>query len=121
MGWCDDCWRFGQRFFLIGIGMFLVGGLKNRKEAFLKLHGIPIQTKFQSVELNTALSVNGRHPFRVLGQWQNPATSEVHIFHSNNLWFDPSEYLEGKNITVFIEKNNPKKFYVDLSFLPKLA
>ena len=97
----------------------LVGTLTGRKDAYLKTHGIPLDTEFQSVECNEVLSVNGKHPFRVLTLWQNPSTSELFIFKSHNLWFDPSNYIKRKNITVFIERNNPRKYYVDLSFLPK--
>jgi hypothetical protein len=111
----------GGVFFLVGIGIILVGTLRGRTDEYLKKHGTPIDTEFQSVELNEMLSVNGRHPFRILTQWQNPSTSELHIFKSNNLWFDPSNYIKSKKITVFIERNNPRKYCVDLSFLPHLA
>lgn len=111
----------GGVFALVGTGIILGGTLKGRRDDHLKRNGTPIQTDFQSVELNEALSVNGRHPFRVLTQWQNPATSEVHVFKSNNLWFDPSKYLTDRPITVFIERDNPRKYFVDLSFLPKVA
>ncbi len=109
----------GAGFFFTGIGIMLVGTLTGRKDAYLKTHGTPLDTEFQSVECNEALSVNGKHPFRVLTLWQNPSTSELYIFKSHNLWFDPSNYIKSKNITVFIERNNPRKYYVDLSFLPK--
>lgn len=111
----------GGVFFLIGTGIMLAGTLRRRKDEYLINNGTPIETEYQSVELNTALSVNGAHPFRVLTRWLNPSTSELHVFKSNNMWFDPSSYIKSKNITVFIEKDNPRKYYVDLSFLPKLA
>ena len=111
----------GSVFFLIGVGITLVTSLKKRREAILKKRGTAIETEFQGVELNRSLSVNGRHPFRVLTQWQNPSTSEVHVFQSTNIWFDPSTYIPSKRITVFVEKNNPRKYCVDLSFLPKVA
>lgn len=111
----------GAVFFLIGTGILLAGILKDRKDKYLKKYGRRIETNYQSVELNTSYTVNGRNPFRVLTHWQNPVTSEIHIFKSNNLWFDPSDYINKKTITVFIENNNPKKYYVDLSFLPRLA
>jgi len=111
----------GGVFFLVGVGIILVGALKDRKDEYLKKNGMTIETEYQRVELNTALSVNGKHPFRVLTQWQNPLTSELHVFTSNNIWFDPTGYIKTETIKVFIEKGNPKKYYVDLSFLPKLA
>ena len=111
----------GSVFFLIGGGIVLASVLQGRKEEYLKQNGTRILTTFQSVELNTSLSVNGRHPFRVFTQWTNPTTSEIHVFESDNLWFDPSPHINNRSITVFIEPGNPKKYYVDLSFLPKLA
>ena len=112
----------GAVFFLIGGGILVFTRVKAQRDEYLKLHGVPIRTRFQNVELNQALAVNGANPFRIVTQWQNPATSEIHLFHSNNLWFDPSQYLvKGQDITVFIEQGNPKKYFVDVSFLPKLA
>ncbi|MDR2174134.1 MAG: hypothetical protein LBE32_08070 [Burkholderiales bacterium] len=77
-------------------------------------------TDFQSVALNTSLRVNGRHPFHVLTQWQDPITGEIRIFESHNVWFDPTQYCTNQQITVYIEPGDPKKYYVDLSFLPRL-
>ncbi|WP_215398526.1 DUF3592 domain-containing protein [Rheinheimera oceanensis] len=110
----------GAVFFIIGVGIIAFLSLKGRQDEMLKSSGMAIKTQYQGVEQNTALSVNGRHPFRVLTQWQNPATSDIHIFKSNNLWFDPSAYIKQDTIRVFIAQDNPAKYYVDLSFLPKL-
>lgn len=111
----------GGAFFSVGGGMVLATFLKNRKNEYLRKHGTPISAKFQSVEINRSLRVNGRSPFRVLAQWQNPTTSEIHVFKSNNLWFDPTDHIPDRDITVFIERNNPDTYFVDLSFLPKMA
>lgn len=111
----------GLAFFLTGFSIILAGSLGKRKANYLLQHGTPINSQFQGVEQNTAISMNGRHPYRVLAQWQNPATSEVHVFRSRNLWFDPTSYLQDNAITVYLDKDNPKKYYMDLSFLPKLA
>jgi len=111
----------GAAFFLIGAGLWLSTRLKGQRDEYLRARGMPIQTKFQGVEINRSFEVNGAHPFRIVTQWQNPATSEVHIFKSNDLWFDPSDYIKHEQVTVFIEQNNPKNYLVDLSFLPKLA
>ena len=111
----------GTIFLLIGGGIFLAPKLKNRKNEYLKEQGSPIESEFQSVAFNTTVSVNGRNPFQVITQWKNPSTSEIQIFKSDNLWYDPTEHIQNKRIRVFIDRNNPKKYYVDLSFLPKIA
>jgi len=73
------------------------------------------------VERNTGVAVNGVSPFRIATQWQDPATGEIRVFHSENVWFDPSDYLKDQPITVYLDPQNPHRYWVDTSFLPKLA
>lgn len=80
-----------------------------------------VEADVQSVEVNEALVVNGRSPFVVRCQWQNPMTHEVHVFQSGHVWFDPSEHLERGKVWVQLEVGNPGNYLVDLSFLPKLG
>lgn len=115
------CGTLGAAFFAFGGGFILASRLRKRMNAYLQENGRRIETDFQSVELNTSFTVNGRHPFRIVTQWQNPTTSELHVFRSDDIWFDPTNYIKSKKIAVFTDENNLKRYYVDLSFLPKLA
>ena len=60
-------------------------------------------------------------PSRIICQWENPSTSKGHVFTSENIWFDPNDYMKSDKITVLIDKRNPKKHIVNLSFLPEIA
>jgi hypothetical protein len=111
----------GSVFFLIGAGIIFIQVKTQRTDENLLHEGMPIATDYQSVAINNSLAINGRHPFRLLTQWQDPATSQVHVFESHNLWFDPAQYIKQKEITVYLDRTNPNKYYMDLSFLPKLA
>ncbi len=111
----------GGVFFLVGSGMILVPRLKENRDQYLREQGVPIKTEFQRVVKDESLEVNGRNPYRILTQWQNPSTSEIHVFKSNNLWYDPTSHIKSRQITVFIERDNPKKYVVDLSFLPVMS
>lgn len=111
----------GAGFVLIGAIIFLFGMLRGRKKAYLQRSGVAVDTQIQAVELNPSLSMNGQNPFVILCQWLNPVTQQVHVFQSENIWFDPSPYINQDAIKVLIEKDNPKKYYVDISFLPKRA
>lgn len=111
----------GAGFVLIGSIIFLFGMLRERKKAYLQRSGIAVEAQIQAVELNQSLSMNGQNPFVILCQWLDPVTRQVHVFKSENIWFDPSPYIEQDAIKVLVEKDNPKKYYVDISFLPKLA
>lgn len=111
----------GGIFSTVGASILVAIISKEREEKYLKQQGTPIKTKFKGVEIDTTKSIDGRNPFRVITQWQNPSTTEIHVFKSNSIWYDPSEFMTSDSITVFIERENPKKYFVDLSFLPKLA
>ena len=109
----------GAIFFLIGAGVALVPMLKKRQGEHLKEQGRAIETEFKSVRVNNAVFVNGRNPFRVVTQWKDPSSSQMRLFESNNIWYDPTNLIKSQRIRVFLDKNNPKKYYVDLSFLPE--
>ncbi|WP_299881707.1 DUF3592 domain-containing protein [uncultured Cocleimonas sp.] len=111
----------GVIFTLIGAAMLFMKYRKNKNIEYLKLKGTPVKAKFQSVERNRMLAVNKSNPYQIYAQWKNPMTSELHIFKSENLWFDPTNHINTDEITVLIDRNNPKIYYVDTSFLPKLA
>jgi len=111
----------GSVFFAIGGSMLLAGRARVRQAARLRAQGMTVQAKFQGVELDTSVSVGGAHPYRVVAQWQNPATGEMHVFRSENLWYDPTAHIKREQITVYIEPGNPRRYLLDVSFLPKLA
>ena len=83
-------------------------------------YGNAIQTDFQGVERNTSLEVNGKNPWRVTSQWLDPASNKLRVFHSENLWFDPTQFVKAKTVTVLLDPKNPKRYYMDVSFLPEL-
>lgn len=107
----------GVPFFLIGFILHFLGVSKTRKMARLKERGIQITTEFHKVEQNSFIEVNGQNPYQILCKWKNPKNSKLHIFKSENIWDDPAEFIP-ENINVFIERDNPGVYYVDLSFLP---
>ena len=111
----------GSVFFLIGFGMIIYGVRKQRKKEHLLERGTRINTQYQSVSRNTSLTVNGRHPYVITSQWMNPKTNELHIFESDNIWFDPEQHIKGETVMVFIDPDDPSQYHVDISFLPKLA
>ncbi|MBF7073221.1 DUF3592 domain-containing protein [Glaciecola sp. MH2013] len=119
----------GAGFFLFGFSMIAFGLLKGNKIKYLQEHGIPIEATFESVRLNSSFEVNGQSPYNIFAKWTDPSTSHLHTFKSDNIWFDPSfqlnqqlagqvsEQVDKRYLTVLIEKGNPKKYHVDISFL----
>jgi hypothetical protein len=96
----------------VGGGMALFAYLRERRNAELRQSGVPTPTVYQSIRLNTHLRVNGRHPYQVVTQWLNPATEKIHVFHSENLWFDPSQHIDRREITVYLDPTKDRKSVV---------
>lgn len=111
----------GAVFSLITLSILFMGKKNAQKIEYLKRNGTSIKAKFQRVEVNGSVKVNRKSPYQISAQWINPNTSELHIFHSENIWFDPTDHIKNEEIMVLIDRNNPKKYYVDISFLPKVA
>ena len=111
----------GGVFFLVGALMILVPLLRQGRGAKLRESGQLVVARVQGVEQNTGLVMNGQSPFRIVTQWQNPITASVHVFRSDNIWFDPTDHIPGEAINVYIRPDNPKRYWVDTSFLPQMA
>ena len=80
--------------------------------------GRRIEAKVVEIERRTNIRVGSRHPYRIVAQWQDPATQAVQVFRSANIWFDPTEYV-GETVGVFVDPYEPRRHVVDLDFLPK--
>ncbi len=89
-----------------------------RKDKWLLHYGQIIMTEFQSVELNKSVKMRGRSPYRIISQWLDPMRNKVYVFKSKDIWFNPDEFMHSKEIQVWIDPNNPKKYLMDTSFLP---
>jgi len=121
---------FGQHIgsFVFGVLGLVFGGIgftwlyivrrNAARDEELRRTGRRIEVKVTEVERNTSVRVNNRHPWRVVCQWQDPGTQEVHVFRSANIWYDPTEYVK-ESVGVFVDRNDPRRYLVDIEFLPK--
>lgn len=111
----------GLVFAAIGLTMIFLRRRGQKRSEWLRAHGRRVRTSFTGVELNQSLRVNGRSPYQIVSQSNDPSTNGVRVYQSENIWFDPSEYIKGEAIDVLVDPNNPKKYVMDISFLPKLS
>ncbi|MBK5971170.1 MULTISPECIES: DUF3592 domain-containing protein [Thiorhodovibrio] len=111
----------GSLFLLIGLGFSLPLVLSRRRRARLHHTGKPVQTTVTDVHQDSRFSARGRHAYRITTQWQNPRTGKVHVFTSEPVWFDPTDYLNRSHVTVLIDPERPNRYAMDLSFLPEPA
>ncbi len=111
---------FGLVFSGLGIPFFWLGIRDDVNEKRAQSYTKEITADVKGVVRNTSIQVNGRSPYQIEAQWLNPDTNEIHVFKSKNFWYDPSEFLKGK-ITIKADPQNLKKYWMDVSGLPKKA
>jgi len=111
----------GSVFFFFGVGITILGIVQGRKDSQLISEGEQVKSIYKGVELNDGLQVNGESPYRIITEWFDPESNKLHVFRSENLWFDPTDYISEDEITVYIDKLKPKRYLVDTSFLPEVV
>lgn len=106
----------------VAVGFIVAEVRRKRMYDWLVHSGMTVQARIIEVGKNTNLKVNGRSPWAIRAQWQHPVTQAVHVFQSENLWFDPSPFLaDREQVPVRIDADQPKRHRVDISWLPKSA
>jgi hypothetical protein len=110
----------GAAFSLIGYSILRAGKAGAQKRDYLMAYGNAIQTDVQGVDRDTSVAINGRNPWRINSQRVDPATNKIRVFHSESIWFDPAKFLTGKQVTVLLDPKDPKRYYMDISFLPEM-
>ena len=96
-------------------------GITNKKKsARLLREGTPIQVKITAVEENTMIQVNRRSPYQIIADVHDKDTNTIKRYKSENIYFDPSPYIDRENVTIYLDRSNANKYYMDIRFLPEL-
>lgn len=110
----------GLIFLILGGTGILVNINKRRLEKRLKENGELIYANYVETVLNTSYQVNGKTPYNIICEWNNPLDSNKYIFKSKNIWINPQNIIEEKNIKQFpVYINDKKKYIIDTEFLTK--
>lgn len=113
---------FATVFSAIALGFAIGEFRRQRMHAWLADRGMTVQARITEVARNTSVRVGGRSPWVIHAQWQHPVTRKVHVFQSENLWFDPRPYVDGRDqCPVRVDADNPGRYRVDIEWLPKTA
>lgn len=110
----------GSIFVIIGGTGLVVNIHKKRIEKYLKQNGNIVYAKYLETILNTSYSVNGRHPYNIICEWDNIEDGKKYIFKSKNIWINPENIIKEKNIEnflVYIDLKNKKRYFVDIENL----
>jgi hypothetical protein len=57
--------------------------------------------------------------YTIVAQWLNPKDSKMYVFNSEPINYNPESLVLNKEIGVYVDLDNPQKYYVDISNLPQ--
>lgn len=108
------CLILGLVFAGIGGGIFLVRAISGSGAKRLVKEGDKLVGKVEGVSQNTAVFINGQHPWVVTCVWTK-SNGEIYRFKSKNIYTDPMDsFRPGDDIIIYVDRNNMKKYYVDV-------
>lgn len=114
------CGLMGIVFFCVGGGITIGNFLKNKRYKELIEGGRYCMATIDSIDWNRNYTVNGQHPYVIYCSCHDEYSDIIYKYKSDNIWYDPSPILETRGITelkVYIDRNDPKKYYVDISVI----
>lgn len=111
----------GGIFTVLAVWPFIHSARAAHRRAWLRREGKVIRARFQGVEQASGRRVGRRRPYQIISHWLNPETGELRVFHSENIWFDPTPYIDRESIEVWVDPGDPRKYHVDIDFLPRLV
>ena len=106
----------GFLFFIIGFILMMINLFRNKKEKYLREHGVELKTEYVSCTENRNIAVNGKHPYIIRTKWFDNISKKTHNFKSINIW-NLTNFDRNKEITVFVDVNDYNKYFMDISFL----
>lgn len=100
----------GAVFAVVGFSVMLASIRRTPK---IKKTGKRYDAIVVSIECNTSVSVNGKHPYKVTCRVEDYSAGEAYIYKSKNVYLDLERYnLE--TVPVYVDPQKPSKFYVDV-------
>lgn len=110
----------GLIFVIIGVTGILVKIKRKKLEKRLKENGEIIYADYVETIINTSYAINGRHPYNIICEWDNPIDNKKYIFKSKNIWINPENRIEEENIRqfrIYLDEKNKKKYVIDIDNL----
>ncbi len=82
--------------------------------------GMKIEADFVAVDRDERFKIKGESPWIIRCSWVDRRNNQKYFFVTKQYTIDPAPYLNGRyHLDVFINPADPKKYFIDTSFMPK--
>lgn len=102
----------GGLFALIGLIWLVILLTKRAGNKRLMTEGYKLEGTIVNAVMNSNVRINGIHPYKLECRVNNPYDGNIYLYSSANI-NDNVSHLIGQTVIVYVDKNNPKKYYVD--------
>ncbi len=109
---------FAMVFVLVGAIPLITMSKKKQLQERLRTSGSLVVLPISEVITNDNVVINGHSPYQIVADYHDKISNTVIRYKSNNLDFNPTEYIKQKTVSVYIDQKNPQKYYMDTTFLP---
>jgi hypothetical protein len=110
----------GGLLFIFGFYYFIRYSSRDKEIKKLVSSGKKIAAEFVAAERNEKYRMGDKNPWIIKCRWTDIAGNKEYFFVSKDYTIDPSPYLNGRyHLDVFIDPDDPEKYYMDTSFMPK--
>ena len=103
----------GVPFLLVGLAFYIYVSKKEKKKERLITDGRRVLGKVIDFKVNYQVSLNRRHPVKLVCETDEYAFEEKKRYISENYWGDPEAAIN-KDVTIYIDREKNDQYYVDL-------
>ncbi len=106
----------GSVFLVTGVSFLVISIIAGRRRKYLLENGKKVESDFQSVSSYWIRKAG--YNYYVHSTWVDPSSNIIYKFKSGILKYNPEKYIGDRKIPVCFDPKNPKRYIVDISFLP---
>lgn len=107
---------------LLDFYLIYVNRKKIKESNYFKTNGRKVGAEILGIDSDLSITFRGKHPYLINCKWTDPFTGKEYTHTIKNIWKDPAPFLAERNtIDVYIDKENPDKYFMDTEFLGDIA
>ena len=107
---------------LFDLYMIYINRKKEKLSGSFKTTGRKVEAEILKIEIDPDTTFKEKHPYFIECRWVDPMTGRDYYRTIRNIWTDPKPLLAGRTrIDVYIDRQNPEKYYMDIEFLGDIA
>ncbi|GEM_PF-2144656 len=113
---------WGSVLLLFNIYMVYTNRKRARTSNSFKTTGRKVEAQILKIDIDMETTIMNKHPYYIFCQWADPMTGREYTHTIRYIWEEPRTLLAGrKTIDVYIDRNDPEKYFMDIEFLGPAA